>query len=99
VLKSLGTGIIIFIVLLLAAVVGTDGEWLIKYSSWVGGGCLILAMIFSNSIPWGMAPGSHMRGSETAEDRDRRISWSSYMLLAALPNLVGAIAVYIYTHH
>lgn len=94
--KAFGTGTILFLSLLLAANLQFDTNWLIKYSSWAGLGLLILAMITSRSIPYGMAKGSHMQGADSREDRKRRSQWSTYLLLAALPNLLGALAVFLY---
>ena len=85
-------------ILCLVSAVGTDGEWLIKYATGVGVGCLVLAMIFSNAIRNAIPGGSHMRGPDTAEDQNRRNRWSTYLLLAALPNIIGAIVVYSYLH-
>lgn len=96
--KAFGTGIVLFLLLLLAAFVHFDANWLIKYSSWAGLGLLILAMITSRSVPYGMAQGSHMQGADTQEDRSRRNRWSTWLLLAALPNLLGALAAFLYSH-
>jgi len=96
-LKAIGFGSIIFLVL---AVVSnwTGSEWLMDYAGGVGVAGLVLAIVLGNAIPNGLAPGSHMQGKETAEDRKRKNRWSSYLLLAALPNLLGAALVYLYIH-
>jgi len=98
-LKAIGAGAAIFFILALVAVVGTNAEWLINYAFTVGIGCLVLAIVFGGGgIPNGMAPGTHMQGHDTKEDRSRRNRWSIYLLLAAFPNLLGAISVYLYLH-
>lgn len=97
-LQALGIGVLIFIALLLATLVHFDTNWLIKYSAWAGLGLLILAMITARSVPNGMAQGSHMQGQDNRNDQKRRNRWSSYLLLAALPNLLGALAAYLYIH-
>ncbi len=97
-LKAIGAGAAIFFILALVAVVGTDAEWLINYAFTVGMGCLVLAIVFGGGIPNGMAPGTHMQGHDTKEDRSRRNRWSIYLLLAAFPNLLGAVSVYLYLH-
>lgn len=93
-LKAFGVGILLFILLGATAYVGFDPNWLIKYSSWLGAGLIFLAVIFSNSIPHGMATGSHMRGHETTEDRRERNRLSSYCLVAAIPVLLGTLIVF-----
>jgi hypothetical protein len=97
-IKAFGIGILLFILLAATAYVGFDPNWLIKYSSWLGFGLVFLAIIFSNSIPHGMATGSHMRGHENADDRRERNRLSSYCLVAAIPILLGALLVFSYTH-
>jgi len=98
-LKAIASGVAVFLVLALVAVWGTGGEWLINYSFTVGIGCLVLSIVFGGGgIPAGMAPGSHMQGHDTKEDRRRRNRWSLYLFLVALPNLLGAISVFLYLH-
>ena len=98
-LKAISFGAAVFLVLALVAVFGTDAEWLINYAFSMGIGCLVLAIVFGGGgLPNGMAPGTHMQGHDTKEDRSRRNRWSLYLLLAALPNLLGAVAVYMYLH-
>lgn len=98
-LKAIGSGAAVFFILALAAVLETDAEWLINYAFTVGIGCVVLAMVFGGGgIPTGMAPGSHMQGHDTKEDRRRRNRWSLYLLLTGMPNLLGAISVYLYLH-
>ncbi len=96
-LKATGLGAIIFLVLAVVSI-GTGSEWLIDYAGGVGVAGLVLAIILGNAIPSGLAQGSHMQGQETAEDRKRKNRWSTYLLLAALPNLLGAVLVYLYIH-
>jgi hypothetical protein len=64
----------------------------------VGIGCLLLPVVMGNALPNGMVPGTHMQGHETREDRKRKNRWSVYSLLFGLPNLLGAIAVYLFLH-
>jgi len=98
-LKAIGSGAAVFLILALVAVLGTDAEWLINYAITVGIGCLVLVFVFGGGgIPAGIAPGTHMQGHDTKEDRRRRNRWSIYLFLAALPNLLGAISVYLYLH-
>lgn len=96
-LKVAGYGIIIFLLLAFASIwTGTD--WLINCATVIGIGCLILPVIMGNAIPNGMAPGTHMQGHETKEDRSRKNRWSIYLLSFGLPNLLGAILVYLFLH-
>lgn len=98
-LKALGLGGAVFLILALAAVLGTDAEWLINWSFTAGIGCVVLAVVFGGGgIPNGMAMGTHMQGHDTKEDRSRRNRWSINLLLFALPNLLGAVSVYLYLH-
>lgn len=98
-LKAIGSGAAVFLILALVAVVGTDAEWLIDYAITIGIGCLALAIVFGGGgLPNGMAPGTHMQGHDTKEDRKRRNRWSLYLLLAAFPNILGAVSVYLYLH-
>ncbi len=97
--KALGFGAGVFFILAVVAVLGTDAEWLINYAVTIGIGCLALAIVFGGGgLPNGMAPGTHMQGHDTKEDRRRRNRWSINLLLVALPNLLGAVLVYIYLH-
>ncbi len=96
-LKAISFGAAVFLVLALVAVFGTDAEWLINYAFSMGIVCLVLAIVFGGGgLPNGMAPGTHMQGHDTKEDRSRRNRWSINLLLVALPNLLGAVLVYIY---
>lgn len=93
-LKAAGYGIIAFLAMALVSI-WTGADWLINGAVGIGIVCLLLPVIMGNAIPNGIAPGTHMQGQETAEDRHRKNRWSLYSLLFGLPNLLGGIAVYL----
>ncbi len=62
------------------------------------GGMGLMFLIISGILSGAFVSGNQMRANyfmETREDRKRRINWSFYLLLAGLPNVIGAVVIYI----
>lgn len=95
-LRSLGFGAALLALIALVSIGFGDWTLIMKFAGYAGGGFLLLAAVFSGSL----VSGDRMRANfstETKEDRDTRLKWSTRFMLISLPNIAASFCMYYFT--
>lgn len=93
-MKSLFTGLIIFVILALCTFVTGDQSFL-YFSGLIGGVVFIIAILISGAMMTGDADRAYYP-YEDKNERRTRVKWSINLMMVSLPIIIGTVITYLF---